>query len=243
MGNAVSHPCKFDEVAVKNPLFHSHRRFVLILSALYFSLWVALAVEPTSREDWALENIVVLGAVLILSLTWNRYTFSQCSYLLIALFLTLHAIGSHYTYSEVPYRNWFELFRGQSEESVGTIARNHYDRFVHFTYGLLMYYPYRECFLQIARVHWKLWSYLVPLSFILSTSLIYELLEWLAATVLGGDVGIAFVGSQGDMWDAQMDCFCAFVGALITSTTLAVTNLVTKRDGASEWIRFSNQGH
>ncbi len=234
---------KRDRPAVENPLTRSHRRFVISLSIVYLAVWLALAIAPTSRYDWALENIVVLAGILILALTWSRYVFSRTSYLLMTLFLTFHAIGSHYTYSQVPYNDWFELFRSHPLEAGEPVARNHYDRFVHFSYGLLLFYPYRESFLRFAGVRWRFWSYLVPFSFILSTSLIYELLEWAAAVALGEEAGISFLGSQGDIWDAQQDSFCALVGALIAATILEMIYLATKRDRAREWIRISEHGN
>ncbi len=234
-------PGKRSEPNVSDLQFRSHHRFVFILAALYFSLWTILAIAPVYRDDWALENIVVLAGILVLVFTWSRYAFSRFSYFLMALFLTLHAVGSHFTYSEVPYREWLEYFFGETVQTTEKTDRNHYDRIVHFAYGLLLYYPFRECFLQFAKVRWKLWSHLVPLSFILSTSLLYELLEWAAAVVLGGDVGIEFLGSQGDIWDAQKDSFCAFIGAAIAMASIAIVFYATKRDYPIEWIQFQKQ--
>lgn len=228
----------FGESQERNSRIRSHRRFALVLSIAYGVFWTILAINPVCRSDWALENIVVVAGLVILVSTWHRYTFSRSSYFLIALFLTLHAIGSHYTYSEVPYRAWIGYSGSTRTGSPLTSDRNHYDRFVHFAYGLLLFYPFRESFLYFARVRRKFWSYLVPLSFVLSTSLIYELLEWGAAVILGGEVGIAFLGSQGDTWDAQKDSACAFAGAAIAVALVTTITFSTRRDMQAEWIEF-----
>jgi putative membrane protein len=225
-------------VTASDPSRRSHRRFVITLGVFYFAWWSALAINPVNRNDWALENIVVAGGLLILFLTWRHYIFSRFSYFLITLFLAFHAIGSHYTYSEVPYQEWVGVIAEKFSLEPATIGRNHFDRFVHFAYGLLLSYPFRESFLHFARIRWSFWSYLVPLAFALSTSLLYELLEWAAAVILGGDIGIAFLGSQGDIWDAQKDSFCALVGSLLALTTTGIVFFLTKRGHQMKWVRF-----
>ena len=84
------------------------------------------------------------------------------------------------------------------------LERNHFDRLVHFSYGLLMAYPMRELFLRVADAR-GFWGYFLPLDLTLSTSALFELFEWVAAELFGGDLGVAYLGSQGDIWDAQKD--------------------------------------
>jgi len=219
----------------------SHRRFLIWLGLGYAIFWVLLSINPSQRRDWALENIVVVVGVLILIVSWRWFVFSRLSYALIALFLCTHVVGAHYTYSEVPYDAWFERITDHSLNAAFGWERNHYDRLVHFLYGLLLTLPFREAFLHLARVRWVFWSYLLPLSFILSTSLVYELLEWAAAVVLGGDLGMAFLGSQGDPWDAQCDSFCAMVGALLAIFIMVVAHFITGRDTALNWTDLQRQ--
>src|SRR3546814_18878427 len=80
--------------------------------------------------------------------------------------------------------------------------RNNFDRIVHFSYGFLLAYPLREIFLRVADAR-GFWGYFLPLDVALSTSALYELVEWMAAEVFGGDLGVASLGTQGDVWDAQ----------------------------------------
>lgn len=204
------------------------------LACVYLLLWIALAIKPWYPKHWALENIVVVVGWIVLAVSWRWYVFSRTSYLLMAIFLALHGIGAHYTYSEVPVSEWFGAF---SSKLGSVFERNHYDRVVHFAYGLLLLYPFREAFLHAATVRATFWTFLVPISFVLATSLLYELIEWAAAIVLGGEAGNAFLGSQGDIWDAQQDSFCALTGALIASSVIALRNWRIHRDPAGEWAR------
>jgi putative membrane protein len=158
------------------------------------------------------------------------------SYTLIFLFLCLHTLGGHYTYSEVPYDRWLQqLTGGFSLDAAMGWQRNHYDRFVHFAYGLLLAYPVRELFLRVAVVR-GFWGYFLPLDLTMSTSALYEMIEWGAATLFGGDLGIAYLGTQGDVWDAQKDMLCATAGALIAMTVTALLNVWLQRDFAREWV-------
>lgn len=217
---------------VSPPDFSAHRRFIFRLTGIYLVFWIALAIKPLYPKDWWLENIVVAVGILVLIFASRWYVLSRTSHLLIFVFLLFHGIGAHYTYSEVPIQEWAERFLPSLSE---TLSRNHYDRLVHFAYGLLLFFPFREVFLHIAKVRVTFWTYLVPFSFILATSLLYELLEWAAAIVLGGDLGIAFLGTQGDIWDAQQDSFCALLGSLLASILLSLHNHWKKQDSAREW--------
>jgi putative membrane protein len=212
----------------------SRHRWNAVL-AVTFGIWFAmLAINPVSRSTWLLENGLVIAFVAILALTYRSFPFSRISYTLIFLFLCLHEIGSHYTYSEVPYDDWFERFTGATLNARMGWERNHFDRAIHLAYGLLLTYPIREIFLRVARVR-GFWGYFFPLDFAMSTSLTYELIEWGAAAAFGGDLGQSYLGTQGDAWDAHKDMALAALGALIAMTVTLVINLVLQRDFAAEW--------
>src|SRR6266481_1621475 len=87
---------------------------------------------------------------------------------LIFVFLSLHLIGAHYTYSLVPYDDWFRAVTGSSPNQLLGWERNNYDRVVHFSYGLLLAYPVREVFLRVARLR-GFWGYFFPLDITMST--------------------------------------------------------------------------
>ena len=212
----------------------SRRRYLLILVALYAVLWTALAIDPKHRDDWLLENALVLAFALGMWAAHKRFVFSRVSYTLIFLFMCLHSVGSHYTYSEVPYNAWWQSLTGESFNAMFGWERNHFDRLVHFSYGLLLAYPLREVFLRVADAR-GFWGYFLPLDFTLSTSGLYELIEWGAAEFFGGDLGAAFLGSQGDLWDAHKDMALAGLGALIAMLITAALNARLQRDFAREW--------
>jgi putative membrane protein len=185
-------------------------RYPLSLLLGFIAIFAALAIRPWYRQDWLLENMLVLVAVPTLVLTYRRLRFSNFAYTCLFLFLVLHEIGAHYTYSEVPWREWLATLTGNEVPAAG---RNHYDRFVHFTYGLLLMPAVLE--LVDARMSPKgLWRWLMPLFFLMSHSVIYEMIEWLAAVLFGGDLGVAYLGTQGDEWDAQKDMALATAGAV-----------------------------
>lgn len=211
-----------------------HGRYVATLVILYAILWGALAVAPYDRHDWLLENVLVLVATLVLAGTYPVLPLSRISYTLIFLFLSLHAVGAHYTYAMVPYDRWVESLTGRSLSQMMGWERNHFDRLVHFSYGLLLAYPIRELFLRVAQVR-GFWGYFLPLDLTMSTSMIYELVEWWAAEIFGGELGAAFLGIQGDVWDPHKDMALASLGAVIAMSITAAINRCLQRDFAREW--------
>jgi putative membrane protein len=212
----------------------SHRRYVGAL-ALLFGVWfVALAIQPLERGTWLLESALSVAAVALLAVLYRKLPFSRVSYTLIFVFLSLHTIGSHYTYSEVPYDAWFAGLTGRSFDALVGWERNNFDRVVHFAYGLLLAYPVREVFLRVAAAR-GFWGYFLPLDLTMSSSMIYELIEWGAAVVFGGGVGQSYLGTQGDEWDAHKDMALASLGALVAMGLTAAVNWRFQRDFAREW--------
>lgn len=205
-----------------------------MLTVIFTIEWGLLAISPHDRAAWALENVIVAAFVILLASTYNKFPLSRISYTLIFLFLLLHAVGAHYTYAEVPYDEWINNLLGYSLDQNMGFERNHFDRFVHFSYGLLFAYPIREVFIRIADVR-GFWGYFLPLDLTMSTSMMYELLEWGAARVFGEGLGMAYLGTQGDIWDAHMDMALASLGALISMMVTALLNIKLQRDFAKEW--------
>ncbi len=215
-------------------MIHSHKYYVSILAALFLAEWVLLAIEPLYRSDWLLENVLVFLVVPILALTYTRFPLSKVSYTLLFIFGCLHVVGAHYTYAEVPYDSWWVSITGHTLNELLGWQRNNFDRIVHFSYGLFLAYPMREVYLRIAGLQ-GFWGYALPLSFIMATSMIFELIEWGAATAVGGDLGIAYLGTQGDVWDAHKDMALASLGAFIAMFFTAILNMHLQRDFAREW--------
>lgn len=212
----------------------THRRYLLALLGLFMLLAIALGIAPLHRQDWLLENVLAVMAVVLLLSTSKFFPLSRISYTLIMLFMALHQVGAHYTYAEVPYDQWWQAAFGFSLNEALGFERNHFDRLVHFLYGLLLAYPIREVFIRVADVK-GFWSYFLPLDLTMSTSMLYELVEWAAAEWFGGELGAAYLGTQGDVWDAHKDMALASLGALLAMGFTAWLNVWLQHDFAREW--------
>jgi putative membrane protein len=201
-----------------------------LLAGLFALIWIALAIAPLYRHDWMLENaLVVVGAGFFL---WWRKSIqlSKLSMTLVFVFLVLHEIGAHYTYSEVPYNGWTRALFGTSLNDLLGLQRNHFDRLVHFSYGFLLAYPMREIYMRKGWLHGRL-TYTFPVVITLGVSALFEMLEWGAAVTVGSELGTAYLGTQGDVWDAQKDMALAGLGATITM----IATFLTLRKNPPAW--------
>lgn len=182
------------------------------LIVAFLAVWIWAAVNPKYYDGWLLENYLVFIFVPIILITGRYFRLSSVSYTLITIFMILHVVGSHYTYSEMPLgyalQDWFGA------------DRNMYDRLVHFSFGFLLAYPIREVFIRIAKVK-GFWSFYLPLDVTLSFSALYEIIEWLTALKSSPEAGLAFLGTQGDIWDAQKDMTLAGIGAILAMLVIA----------------------
>ena len=204
------------------------------LLAIFLVYWGAWAIRPVDRHDWMLENALTVAFVAALAWSYRRFPLSNISYTLIFLYLCLHTVGAHYTYSLVPYDRWFRALFGTGLNDLAGWKRNHFDRLVHFGFGFLLAYPIREMFCRVAGAR-GFWGYYLPLDVTMSFSMLYELVEWAVAAVFGGDLGAAYLGTQGDEWDAHKDMALASLGALITMTVVALINWKFDKHFGDEW--------
>jgi len=202
-------------MAPAGPSLRQNRLFQVLLGG-YLILWIVLAISPVDRQDWLLENILAMVSVTLLIVTYRRFQFSDLSYVLIFLFMILHAIGAHYTYSKVPLGFWLQR--------VMDLDRNHYDRLVHFAFGLLLAYPAYELVLRRAKARHG-WALVLAASTIVGMSGFFEVLESWVAQMVSPELGTAYLGTQGDEWDAQKDTTMAIIGALIS---LGSTSLISR---------------
>jgi putative membrane protein len=227
----VRHVDVIDTLASMSVLTSTHNRTPLLLLAVFSVVWVVLAINPVSREDWLLENALTAITLPLLILTRNKLRFSNFAYGCIFVFFCLHTIGSHYTYSLVPYDQWWQALTGHTLNSVFGFERNHYDRLLHFLYGALIVVPSMELFAKYAPPN-KYWRIAMPVFFIMGHSVIYEMIEWGAAMVVAPELGHAYLGTQGDEWDAQKDMALATGGAILTMVLIRLTPLWKR-----EWQR------
>jgi putative membrane protein len=209
------------------------RAYLASLGLVFAAVWLLLAIHPHDRSDWLLENLLLVVFAAALAASHRALPLSRISYTLIWLFLLLHTVGAHYTYSLVP---WADGLRALGLPAPEPGSRNHFDRIVHLAYGLLLAYPIREVFLRVAGLR-GFWGYFFPFDVTLSTSVVYELIEWASAEIFGGDLGVAFLGTQGDVWDAQKDMALAGLGALLAMLLTAALNHALDRDFAREWVQ------
>ena len=211
--------------------------WLLAVVIAWFACWCWRPLHP---QDFFLEHILTVFSVVLLLATRKRFPLSHLSYTCIALFTVLHIVGAFYTYSLVPYDRWSATVaawfgvEGFSLNAALGFERNHFDRLVHFVFGVLLAYPAREVFLRIAAVK-GFWGYYLPLDLVISFSALYEMLEWGVAMVMAGDVGQSYLGTQGDEWDAHKDMALAALGALLTMVMLALVNARWQRDFAREF--------
>jgi putative membrane protein len=191
------------------------RHFLMALALLYALVWSWSAWAPAYRFDWALENMLPTVMIAVLIVSFRRLPLSDVSYLLLFLFLCLHQTGAHYTYSEVPLGWWLKDLFG--------FNRNHFDRIVHFSFGFLLFYPMREIIIRYVTPN-SFQAGLYALSLNTAGSAIFEIIEMIVALLVNLEAGTAYLGMQGDVWDAQKDMLQALVGSVIAFglTELAV---------------------
>ncbi|MFN0242913.1 MAG: DUF2238 domain-containing protein [Planctomycetota bacterium] len=209
-------------------------RLPQVLLAILVLTGIALGIRPHDRADWLLENLLAVVAVAVLVATHKRMRLSRISYVCVFVFLMLHELGAHYTYSEVPYDAWFAALTGRGLNELLGFERNHFDRLVHLAYGLLLAYPIRELFVRVAEAR-GFWGYFLPLDVVMSTSMLYELIEWGAAQAFGEGLGQAYLGTQGDVWDAHKDMLLATIGAIVSLSITALVHRSLDRDFQREW--------
>ena len=188
-------------------------RWIQFFLVVFFGVWTSTLIGTSDISNWILENTLVIMFLIFLTLTYRFYQFSDLSYLLFCVYLCLHVYGSKYTYAENPFGYWLQ--------DTFHMARNPYDRIVHFSFGFLLAYPMREAFLSWLKFPvWVSWS--LPIEITLSVSGLYELIEWAVADVFFPAQGVAYLGSQGDIWDAQKDMFLATLGAMLATTIVSI---------------------
>lgn len=187
--------------------FFESNDYPKFLFVLFLLVWIVVAINPVNRFNWMIENLLIVAFIPFVIWVYKNVKVSNTSYTLFFIFVMLHLVGSYFSYS-VP--------------GLVVDERNYYDRFVHFSFGILLVYPIRELYIHIARNH-NFWSYYIPIHLVLSLSAVYEILEWLMAAIISPEAAAVFVGTQGDEFDAVKDMTLAFFGSLITMSTAYFT--------------------
>lgn len=180
--------------------------FVRLLTLIFLIIWIYFAFDVVDRTTWLVENIIMFFAAIYLIITYKHAPFSNQAYLLIFIFCVLQTIGAHYTYALVPAGDLVSQWLG--------IERNHYDRLVHFCFGFLLTLPLLEMLKPQIKYKNKYYKQLLVVLIFFGLGGLYEVIEWIYAWInQGSEASDAFLGAQGDNWDAQKDIFLAGVGS------------------------------
>jgi putative membrane protein len=164
--------------------------------------------------------IVLLAAPWLLS----RWPMSNRSVAAVALFFLIHTVGGRYTYSNVPYDDWSRaLFDVPVGDTFGW-TRNHFDRLVHFAFGLCAIIPVAEWMTRY-RSAGRNGATVAGIGFVLAVSCLYEMFEWALTLVADQSFATGYNGQQGDVWDAQKDMAMAALGALAGALWLRVSDM------------------
>jgi len=194
----------------------SNRQYLSALCAFVGVFFIWSAIAPHDYFTWFLEVFPVLIALPLLLLTQRRFPLTNLVYGLIALHMVILLIGGHYTYAEMPVFNWLRDYYSWD--------RNYYDRVGHVAQGFVPAMLAREILLRTSPLKPGKWLFFIVVSVCLAISAFYEFIEWWVALASGSDA-VAFLATQGDIWDTQWDMFLAFTGAVSAQLLLAKTHL------------------
>ncbi|MBT4111385.1 DUF2238 domain-containing protein [Candidatus Woesearchaeota archaeon] len=197
------------------------KNYPRILLGVFLVFWIIVAISPLYRGVWIAENILTVLFVGFLILTYKKFKFSNLSYTLLFAFLVLHTIGSQYSYTEMPL---FELIR----DSFG-LARNYYDRVVHFLFGLIFFIPGYEFISKKLKIK-GFWAFFLTFLAVVSLQSIFEVIEFAFILITRSEIiGTHYLGMQGDQWDAQKDMALGILGSALAWLGLLLKNPFKKK--------------
>lgn len=215
----ASQPIKSEQAA---------NQFLIGLCIAFGTFWITCFAGTADLINWYIENILVVMFVILMAATYRRFRFSMLSYLCFFIFLCLHTYGAKYAYADNVFGLWLQ--------NKFHLWRNPYDRIVHTSFGLLMVYPIRDLFTRQLKLSAKI-VWFLPIELILSLAGLFELVEWAIADVFFPAHGKSYVGTQGDVWDAQKDMVVALGGAIVATGLLLLV-----RKNRAVFIRFGLMG-
>ena len=204
---------KFTVDTSKERIPFKSNKWLWLFIIVFVIVWVNTYLGTTDLSNWFLENTLTVLSLIFLITSFKKYQYSDLTYLFICIYLCMHVYGSKYTYAENPL--------GYYLQDLLHTSRNQYDRIVHFSFGFLLAYPIRELFIQWLKYP-KSAAWITPIEITLSIGGIYELIEWAVADIFFTEQGAAYLGTQGDVWDAQKDIFYAFTGAILASSLISL---------------------
>ncbi|NRT17094.1 putative membrane protein [Flavobacterium sp. 28A] len=180
-------------------------KYLYLMLIVYFGFFLWSVINPIEGFTCFLEVIPAIIGFLVLAFTFNKFRFTNFTYLLILIHCIILFIGGHYTYAEVPF---FDFIKETFHQT-----RNNYDKLGHFAQGLVPAMITRELFIRKKVISNKSFFNFIIVSICLAISASYEWIEWFVSLATG-DGGDAFLGTQGDIWDTQSDMLFATIGAI-----------------------------
>jgi putative membrane protein len=187
-------------------------KYLKILLVLFFAVLIWSAIRPKEYFTWFLEVVPALIGLLVLIFTFKKFRLTNFLYTIIFIHCCILFVGGHYTYAEVPLFDWIKEFFHQS--------RNNYDKVGHFAQGFVPAFIIREIFIRKNILNNKNWLSFIIVSICMAISVTYEFIEWFVS-IMTGDGGDAFLGTQGYVWDTQSDMLYATIGAIVGLVLLA----------------------
>jgi putative membrane protein len=194
----------------------NRRQYLSSLFVFVAAFFIWSAIHPHDYFTWFLEVFPVLIAIPILVMTYNKFPLTNLVYGLIAVHMVILLVGGHYTYAEMPLFSWLRDYYGWD--------RNYYDRLGHVAQGFVPAMIAREILLRTSPLRLGKWLFFIVVCVCLAMSAFYEFIEWWVALASGSDA-VAFLATQGDVWDTQWDMFLAFSGAISAQLLLAKVHL------------------
>ena len=177
---------------------------------------VIASIQPLELFSYVLHQAGTAFMLIVLLICLKKIGLTYFSFSLYLLFLLIHIIGAHYLYSYVPYNEWIkQLFNFDLNQAMGW-TRNMYDRLVHIAFGLLLYPFFYRLFQVWLPTLKPSVLFLLVIQFVITTSFLYEWIEWWIAIGLSPEEAENYNGQQGDIWDAHKDILLATLGAIMT---------------------------
>lgn len=196
-------------------------KVLFYLSGIYLILFSFLAFNPIERHTWFVENLTVwIILFFIYTLYFLKIRFSNTAYILMFVLIYLHTIGGHYTFALVPFSYITKLFG---------FTRNHFDRVAHFTVGFYAFAVAEWLFVK-KLVSNKFLLFTYPVFLIATIAMTYELVEWIYAAKSSATDAMAYLGSQGDIWDAQKDMLADTLGGVVATLLFFITNKLWRKN-------------
>ena len=184
-----------------------------LLALLLVAVLLSCIAAPFPQQMF-LQHVPTAVLFVLLPLVARAKVLSSTAFACVIAFMLLHVVGARYIYSYVPYDAWAQRLVGISITEHFGFRRNHFDRVVHFAFGLLAVRPVWEILTRRFRVPVH-FAFYASVEFVLAFSLVYELFEWGLTMILSPEDAGAYNGEQGDIWDAHRDMSLALLGSCI----------------------------